>query len=236
MADKTNPPENEFAFTVRRPSPEQNPTYNEKEQCLLEKLSKGGDKATALWDLAKFYSGAGIITKALEYIRQASNQAADPESMAYCYLGIGIAHEKLDDYESARKVYMQAYAIEPVDPAVWYFINNNMGYCLNRLGKHEEAERLCRTAIKTDPARHNAHKNLGISCAGKGDYAEAAKCFITATRLEASDGRALKHLEKLIEQHGELTTQMPNLLSDLQACRRAVELANITRNSMNSKN
>lgn len=78
---------------------------------------------------------------------------------------------------------------------------------------------------KINPERHNAYKNLGITFDGKGDYPTAAKCFVAAVKINAADPHSLVYLEKLIEQHNELLTQMPELSEKLEECRDAVKAA-----------
>ena len=72
-----------------------------------------------------------------------------------------------------------------------------MGYCLNELGRHREAEAYCRKAITIDPRRHNAWKNLGIALEGLGQHADAAAAWIEAATLCPEDERAKRLLEKL---------------------------------------
>jgi tetratricopeptide (TPR) repeat protein len=108
----------------------------------------------------------------------------------------------------------------------WYFINNNLGYSLNMLGKFDEGEPFCRAAICIDAQRPNAFKNLGIACRGQGRYIEAADCFVKATQVDASDSRSLKLLEELIEQHPELSFDFG---SQIELCRHAVQLAHQQR-------
>ena len=71
--------------------------------------------------------------------------------------------------------------------------------------------------------RHNAYKNLGVSLAGQGDYANAADNFISATKANAADGRALKLLEQLFVEHPDIKAEMPEIEERIQACRAAVK-------------
>ena len=77
-----------------------------------------------------------------------------------------------------------------------------------------EAEPRCRAAIRIDPQRYNAHKNLGLSLEGLGRYAEAAQAFVEAVRAEASDPRALKHLEEA--ERGRLGEELRGARSFVQ--------------------
>ena len=70
------------------------------------------------------------------------------------------------------------------------------------------------------PAPAAGHKNLGLALQGQGKYAEAGRCFITATQANASDVRSARHLEELIQQHPELEFEFGPLL---QKCKVAIE-------------
>jgi len=109
------------------------------------------------------------------------------------------------------------------------FIQNNLGYCLNHFGRFAEAEPYLRRAIEIEPRRHNAYKNLGISFEGQGDHAGAASCYIKAVQANASDARALKHLEELAEKHPTVTVDVPEFDAQLAACRLAVHQAEEAR-------
>ena len=130
--------------------------------------------------------------------------------------------EGLENYKAAIYFYSQAFSLEPEDTLTWYLINNNLGYCLNQFGRFAEAEGYCRSAIKIDPERHNAYKNMGVSLAGQGQCAEAARNYIKAIRANAADPRALKLLEQLFAEHPEIAGEVPDIDAQIQKCQEAV--------------
>jgi tetratricopeptide (TPR) repeat protein len=198
----------------------------EAEKMLLEKLKQNEpDSEEALWDLAILYSQTNRQSKAMEYIRQLMDGTNDPEEKALNFLKMGQFMEQIQDYSSAVTYYRQAFSLEPVNNELWYFINNNLGYCLNYFGRYQEGEHYCQAAIKIDPQKHNAYKNLGISLEGQGQYSEAAKLYIAAVRANAVDDRALRHLENLLVKHNEVLLQIPDIDEQLQNCRNAVRIA-----------
>jgi len=146
----------------------------------------------------------------------------DPEKQAFYCLKLGALMEDLQDFESAARWYSRGHALEPLDPSVSYFLNNNLGYSLNQLGRFVEAEGYCRIAIEVDGARHNAHKNLGVALNGQKFFAEAAACFVTATRACPQDGRALLLLQKLVAEQPELLSEAPELAKDLEKLLKAL--------------
>ena len=125
------------------------------------------------------------------------------------------------DYPAAVRYYKEALAPEPTHTITWYFINNNLGFSLNTLGQFAEGEVYCRKAIKVDPTRPNAHKNLGIALAGRGEHREAAQSFVTATQVNAADARALRLLQDLLRQHPELEYEFAAAAA---SCQKAVEV------------
>jgi tetratricopeptide (TPR) repeat protein len=217
---------NEECFSFSVPSQPQGKRISaeEAERLLLERLKCcEEDLLSVLSDLAYFYSTTGRQRQAQAYLERYISNTDDPEKRAGCYLGLGQLMEQMRDYESAISFYSRAFVLEPESTRTWYLIHNNLGFCLNHFERYSEAEGYCRSAIKIDPSRHNAYKNLGVSLAGQGDYANAAENLIRATKANASDGRALKLLEQLFAEHPEIKAEMPEIEERIQACRTAVK-------------
>ena len=162
----------------------------------------------------------GLAGPAIFYVSKALDYADDAGTKAKCYLRLGGLKEKERDYTGAAMFYAEAFALEPGKDDVWYFLNNNLGYCLNRLGKQEKAEFYCRAAIEISPNRHNAYKNLGIAFDGQGKYVEAARMFSRAAELCPQDPRALYHLRDLVKAHKEVIKEEPSILARLEALER----------------
>jgi tetratricopeptide (TPR) repeat protein len=131
---------------------------------------------------------------------------------------MGQAQERSGDCKAALETYARAFELPQERNIVWYFLNNNRGYCLSLDGRYQEAEMHCRAAIEIARERPNAHKNLGLALQGQGRYSEAARSFILATMACPEDARALGHLEDLIAAHGEILKHEPDLLELRQKC------------------
>jgi len=217
----------QLGFQFQIPTPPKGPlvelSFAEIEELLLRRLAEEKDKpADALWQLARFYSHSKQHEQALARLREWIQLAPDAESKAGCILAMGQTMEQVNDFPAAIRYYKEAEALEPANNRTWYFINNNLGYSLNTLGRFAEGEVYCRRAIGIEPGRPNAFKNLGIALVGQGEYAEAARCYVTATQVNAADPRAMKVLEELIAQHPELEFEFQGAL---ESCREAVKFA-----------
>jgi len=77
-------------------------------------------------------------------------------------------------------------------------------------------------AIRIEPNRYNAHKNLGISLEGQGEYHEAIKSYVEAIKKEPMDARVLLYLENLIDREPYLLIEDPRLEMELAKCQRWV--------------
>ena len=198
-------------------------SVEEAEKFMLEAVKGNGDRTEALWNLAQFYKVNGLHGKALKRLQELIELLPDAESKGECIFTMGQSCEGAGDFAAAVKYYRAAMAMEPASPFLWYFIHNNLGYSLNALGRFEEGELYCRRAIGIDPNRPNGHKNLGLALAGRGNYREAARCFVTATQVNAADGRSLQLLETLVTEHPELEFDFQN---EIENCRAAVTFAN----------
>jgi tetratricopeptide (TPR) repeat protein len=215
----------DFRFELPRPpgGPLVELSSLEMEKFLLKRLEAAGDDPVqALWQLARFYKQTGQLDKALVRLRQLLEWLAGPEDRARCFLNMGQAMEQARRYPAAANYYKQALALEPMHTSTWYFVNNNLAFCLIAMDRFAEAEVYCRKAIETDPNRPNAYKNLGTALSGQGQYREAAQCFIAATQVNAADNRAFLLLRDLLRDHPELVFEFEAAAA---CCEKAVAAA-----------
>ena len=154
--------------------------------------------------LAQECAAKGNFASAQEYFELLLEDNAAEAVRAYCLLSIGQLQERQENYAAAIDWYRRAFRLRPGADGTWYLLHNNLGYCLNRFGLHQEAEEMCRQAVAIDPSRHNAHKNLGVALEGQGCYAQAAREYLAAARLWPEDPRALRLLRRLTAAHPEL--------------------------------
>lgn len=129
---------------------------------------------------------------------------------------IGLRMEAVERFDLAVWAYTQGISYEPTDPDDWYWLNNNLGFSLNQIGCHVAAESHCRTAIRCNPRRHNAHKNLGVALEGQERITEAARAYIVAVGIAPADVRALHHLAALVQANRpELAEHAPEAFAVL---------------------
>jgi tetratricopeptide (TPR) repeat protein len=196
----------------------------------LAGLEKDSEKLKRLlWGLARECGESGRYDGAFAYVEKISTLEEDPDAKAHCFLTMGQLFEGKRDFRAAVKAYSRAFSLPARENDTWYFLNNNLGYSLNQIGDHDEAEPRCRAAIAINPGRHNAHKNLGISLNGQGRYLEAAQSLLRAARAAPEDTRALDHLENLLSQHEEIGRDHPEILEAVQECREAVRTSRAER-------
>ncbi len=215
-----------FRFRQNRPSTGKPMTLEEAEMYFLAKLNDpNGDQQIARRELVQIYRTMGRASDVMHYAQYFLAHTNDLEEKAEMYFFIGQAMERIDDFESAVRFYMQAMESRPRNGLYWYFIHNNIGFSLNQLERYVDAEKYLREAIDIDPNRANAHKNLGLSLEGQGRNAEAVQSYIAAIQANASDSRALKHLEELANRQRELFAEIPDLRYQINMCRQAVAFA-----------
>lgn len=201
-------------------------TGDELEARFFQTLKESEGKSTdALWNLAVLYQQTGRLVESAECMEKITHLTQDPELLGACWLALGQLDESRADYAAAERRYRAALAFEPASMETWYLIHNNLGYSLNQTGRYEEAVPYLHQAVKMDPTRPNAFKNLGLSYVAQGMLAEAAELFITATQVNAADSRSLGLLESLVEMNPSLSAAVPDLQKRLKACREAVAKA-----------
>lgn len=164
---------------------------------------------------------SGLLAAALSYLGKAFSLTDDAQGRSEILLAAGCVLEKTRDYPSAVESYRAAFAYPKTDDETWYFLHNNLGFCLNQLGNYEEAEELCRAAIGIDGRRHNAYKNLGVALEGLGRHVEAVEAYLAAGKLNPRDPRALDHLEALVVSHPAITGEIPDIQLQIGSCRQA---------------
>ena len=175
--------------------------------------------AQMMIDLAKECDAKGRYVPAHAYFQKALDLSDTCPMKAFCLLALGQMKEKQEDIAGAMEWYLKAFLMEPGGDDNWYLLHNNLGYCMNQLGRHAEAAELCRKAIRIDAGRHNAHKNLGLALEGLGRYADAAASYITAAENCQVDPRAFLHLEALLRSHPEIEKEIQDLRIRIGACR-----------------
>ncbi|MBW6503945.1 tetratricopeptide repeat protein [bacterium] len=159
---------------------------------------------------------AGFLEAALSYLDKEFSCTDDPGRQAKIHLTSGTVFERMEDYKSAVEHYRAAFELPKEKDETWYFLHNNLGYCLNRIGLFAEAEKYCRTAIEIDPRRYNAYKNLGLAMQGQGKYPAAASLFLNAIVLFPPDPRSFVHLEEILSAHREeVERELPGISEHL---------------------
>jgi tetratricopeptide (TPR) repeat protein len=215
-----------FRFEIPNLPPGKRVTKDEAEVLLQARLrEKQAEFEVAIWRLVEFYSKTKRQRTAWKYVGVLMSLTDDAEKQAYYWLTLGRLMEQIKDYRGAIDYYKQALSMEPAQSETWYFINNNLAFSLLQIGLFEEAEPYCRAAIKIDPSRHNAHKNLGISLQGRGKNPGAALSYLQAIRTNSADPRALAQLESLLAEHPDLLSEVDGLRDQLEKSREMVDLA-----------
>ncbi|MCD4812229.1 tetratricopeptide repeat protein [bacterium] len=213
------------AFFVKLPdTPQIGSADAEKtEQQLLARFKSHGPRGETLKPLAVFYSRVGQQERAYQYLKMWMKYTKDKAELAECLLMSGQLAEQAGQPEPAVSFYREALDQKSDDFKVNYYCHNNLAYCLNLQGDFEQAQKHCHAAIRTDPSRANAYKNLGISQEGLGKVAEAARAWIKATHVDISDARAFQLLEKLMEKNSAtVTLDIPDIAAQIDSCRKAM--------------
>ncbi len=200
--------------------------FRKIEKTLLRKLDESGwEDKESLYQLLYLYEKTGMLDRVQLILDRMDVTLADSEVRADVLLKYGQLMEQRKNYQAAEAYYRAALRLDPHIPGLRYFIHNNLGFCLNMLGRYSEAIAYLEEAIRIGPLRSNAYKNLGLSFVGMGMNGQAAEQFMAATRIYAGDGRSLRHLEELLKDHPELYKSIPGMARRLDDCRKAVAAA-----------
>ena len=166
-----------------------------------------------------FYRGINKIDAAAHLLEAFIKVSKDVEQTAHCYLALGqIATDELR-YDAALNHFSAALDLAPQKRKVVYVLHNNIGFCLNSLGRFVEGEKHCRMAIEIDWTRASAYRNLGVSLNGQDNVVGGAWALTEAIKTDDRDNRSRVLLEKLLALHPMLGVQCPWVLQDLSSDR-----------------
>jgi tetratricopeptide (TPR) repeat protein len=196
----------------------------EAEIILLQWFIKSrNDLAEVMSRLVLYYSEHGRQENAIPFIAWLVENAGNAERKAEYILKQGQLMEQMQNHTAAAAFYRAGLALEPTNVFNWYFMNNNLGYCLNMAGNYVEGEYYCRAAIMIDPNPANAYKNLGVALEGQERYKEAAESYIQAVKANARDPRGYQILVKLYERVPQLIELIPDIENQIAQCAEAVK-------------
>jgi tetratricopeptide (TPR) repeat protein len=187
------------------------PINNEFEKSLCEKVFNCESQLEeAIYDAAKYFASTGRHEFAYHLLVRFANFTMNQEKDAFFRLTAGQVAEQAGEFSIAADEYRKGLKNKISNEDTAYFLNNNLGYSLNQIGKFDEAEGYCREAITIDSTRYNAHKNLGLALQGLGKWLEAAISLQRAS-LVSKDPRAGKHLKELLKDHPEIKDSFKKL-------------------------
>jgi tetratricopeptide (TPR) repeat protein len=188
------------------------------EKMLLERLKNSKTEEDYFrWMLfiVGFYRGMSKPEAAATLLKDFIKQSHDDEQKAHCQLALGQMATDDNRLEAALTHFQAALVFKPKKKKVAYVLHNNIGYCLNILGRHTEGEKHCRIAIEINWTRASGYRNLGVSLQGQGNLIAAAWVLVEAVKAEASDPRARALLEKLLAEHPTIVIRCPWIVDGL---------------------
>ncbi len=191
-------------------------SLEESDKVLARLKEHCSDEREIFGQLCRFavaFSDKGDVVTAHAYAEKMLLYADNAREKVCCLLWMGQLKERAGDYREALKIYLSAMDLPQERNDDWYFLNNNLGYCLNQFGMHAEAIPFCLAAIGINPRRYNAYKNLGVALQGQGEYSKAADAYIEATRICPRDGRALNHLEEMVSREKERILDIGDIIT-----------------------
>jgi tetratricopeptide (TPR) repeat protein len=182
----------------------------------LENSATGADYFRWMLFVVGFYRGTKKTDAAMRLLEGFIETSQDAEQSAHCHLALGQIATDEQRNEAALNHFTAALELAPKRRKVVYVLHNNIGYCLNSLGRFSEGEQHCRAAIEIDWTRASGYRNLGISLSGQKKVLGAAWALVEAVKADEADRRALGLLEKLLALHPVLGIQCPWIIETLR--------------------
>ena len=181
---------------------------------ILRYAERVNDLMEGFYDPSVAYVKEGRYGEALFCLKELLERSIYVHETVWALYALGQIMEQLSKFSQALTYYQEAANFCHRTYERFYWINNNIGYCLCMLGRYQEAEKYCRVALDADKSRANAYKNLGLALEGQSRLREAIDYYITATKINAQDVRAANHLEKLLRNNPSLDNEFNAALKE----------------------
>jgi len=186
---------------------------------LLQRLeSTTNDDEYFRWMLftVGYYRGIKRLDAAKDLLERFLGVTSNPEYHVQCHLALGQIATDEHKMDAAVGHFKAALDLQPSSKRIEYILRNNLGYCLNVVGRYGDGEHYCRTALDLNWSRSSAYRNLGISFQGQGKLTSAAWALLESVKMDASDDRARSLLKTLATDHPSLVFQCPWIMEALE--------------------
>jgi tetratricopeptide (TPR) repeat protein len=100
---------------------------------------------------------AGALDRGIELLTEIAESS--PE-LAAVHINLGVAYQRVENFELAEASLREAIAINPRHPVA----HNELGIVYRRTGRFEESRKSYEAALELQPSFHFARKNLAIVC------------------------------------------------------------------------
>ena len=122
------------------------------------------------------YSDGSLVDEVMQLMLKAeAHSKGDPDVLEV----LGVLFNVSRDYDSAVKSFKDALSRRPDDYSLW----NKIGATLANSARSDGAMPSYHRALQLRPKYARGHLNLGIAHANLNNYAEAARCYLTALKL-----------------------------------------------------
>jgi tetratricopeptide (TPR) repeat protein len=157
-----------------------NAVGQEDQAALLEIASNSQKQALPISTVLLLYHSMDKSTqersKAATQILRAAHERSPGNYTVSVLLARGVYGDRPDESIGFMRV---AIAARPQNPRLWYFL----GIMLRSAKQFDQAAIAMRHSISLDPTRYVAHRELGVSLAAEGHWAEAIDAYSEALRV-----------------------------------------------------
>ena len=198
------------------------------EKMLLERLQKSSTPEEYfrwLLFIVGYYRGMDRLNAAKALLQRFVAASANNEHRVHCFLALGQIATDEKELDNAVKHFNAALDLKPSTAKVKYVLYNNIGYCLNALGRYPDGERHCRKALAIDWTRASAYRNLGVSFQGQSNLLGAAWALAEAAKADPADDRARVIMKALLADNPAIVTRCPWVVDALDATTALVAIS-----------
>lgn len=166
----------------------------------LESLSPMYDDFSNYLYISSLYSNANRGKDAITAANKAFSVANSPERKEMAKLTLATAQQMAGEYAASEATLREILKATPDNPIAL----NNLGYfLLERDQKIEEAFEMIKKAVAMEPDNSSYLDSLGWAHYKLGNYAEAEKYLLDASRIDASSSTIWEHIGDVYQKQGK---------------------------------
>jgi Flp pilus assembly protein TadD len=175
--------------------------------CFERAVAINPSQAGAYYNIGLIYLNRNVLDKAQANLEKAVQ--LDPSDANACN-NLGVVSGENGDYDASQRYFEKALSLRPSH----LLAVQNLVKLYDYKDRPEDALRILKTAVATEPTSADLHVELGLFLAGKGNLNQADDQFVQALQLQPNNAAAINGRGAIALQRGDAVSAS----KDFQQC------------------